>query len=69
MLVGHQFGTFYALVLLYLSKFVSNSTFMHHSRKLVQISCNKGGGTQMHKCLVGRGKFSCVCKFWRSELL
>ena len=27
---------------------------LHHCRKSMQIRCQKGAGTKMHKCLVGR---------------
>ena len=39
------------------AKFIPNTSkkvsILYHSKKIVQISCKKGTGTKMHKCLVG----------------
>ena len=37
----------------FVPKRTKNMHNLHHSRKLIQIRCQKGADTKMHKCLVG----------------
>ena len=72
-LIEHEIRDFFWCSVLMITKGVTNSIKstkkeqnLHNCRKLIQIRCQKGAGTKMHKCLVGFNGFLSNCLYSRN---